>query len=432
MRPSRRLLLFAFGALAVSVLVIAVPALPTEAALAVWAALGIAVVTDAALSPTARSVEAILDLPGEVYTGEDVDVSLRLQRLSGRALPAFVSARLSLPDGLGGSGEFNMSGAGGTLTIAGRKRGKFDLQSLWLQWPGRLGLLDIVPRYRLARKLAVIPNIRPVRSGIIDVAISSTLYGVKENMMRGEGSEFHQLRDFTTGMDPRSIDWKRSARRRNLVAKETRAERNHQIILALDNGYLMREEIDGLPKIDHAINAALAMTWAAGLGGDMVGFFSFDAQPRVYLPPLPGRTAFPRLRSQAAELEYSDTESNHTLAMAHLNGRLQRRSLIVVFSDFVDTTTAELLVENIQVLNRSHVMVFVALRNPGLERRVRAQTHSLQAVAEAVSAGQMLRERQIVLDRLAQIGVICIDVEPKRLTAELVSAYLTVKARELI
>ena len=431
MRPSRRLLFYAMAALAASVLVIAIPALPTAVALTLWAALALAVLADAALSPTARSIDPTLDMPGEVYAGEDVAVSLRLHPRRG-ALPARVTARLALPEGLRGTGDFAMHGAGGTLSIAGSQRGRFELASLWLQWPGRLGLLDMVPRYKLDRHLAVVPNIRPVRSGIIDVAISSTLYGVKENIMRGTGSEFHQLRDFTTGMDPRNIDWKRSARRRNLVAKEMRAERNHQIILALDNGYLMREEIDGLPKIDHAINAALAMTWAAGLGGDLVGFFSFDARPRIYLPPQPGRAAFARLRGQAAALDYSEAESNHTLAMAHLNGRLQRRSLIVVFSDFVDTTTAELLVENIQVLNRAHVMVFVALRNPGLEARVRAQTGSLQAVAEAVSAGQMLRERQIVLDRLAQIGVICIDVEPNKLTAELVSTYLTIKARELI
>jgi hypothetical protein len=105
---------------------------------------------------------------------------------------------------------------------------------------------------------------------------------VKENRAIGEGSEFHQLRDFVPGMDVKTIDWKRSARRRALVAKEQRAERNHHVIVALDNGYLMREEIAGLPKIDHAITAALATAWAAAIGGDLVGFYSYDVRPRDF------------------------------------------------------------------------------------------------------------------------------------------------------
>jgi len=177
-------------------------------------------------------------------------------------------------------------------------------------------------------EIAAVPNIRSVQSGEIDVKVRSTLYGVKENILKGEGSEFHQLRDWMPGMDPRTIDWKQSARHRGLVAKEMRAERNHHVVLALDNGFLMRERIDGLPKIDHAVNAALAVAWAAGLGGDLVGLFAFDAQPRLFLPPEPGRAAFPRLRARMAGLAYESVETNHTLAMAHLHQRLRRRALL--------------------------------------------------------------------------------------------------------
>ena len=129
----------------------------------------------------------------------------------------------------------------------------------------------------------------------LDVAVRSALYGAKENLLVGEGSEFHQLRDFSRGMDPRGIDWKRSARHRSLLGKEMRAERNHSILLALDNGYLMREEIAGLPKIDHHITAMLSLAWAGVLTGDRVGLFAFDARPRAYQPPEGGRAAFTRL-----------------------------------------------------------------------------------------------------------------------------------------
>jgi uncharacterized protein (DUF58 family) len=271
-----------------------------------------------------------------------------------------------------------------------------------------------------------------VQSGRIDVAVRSALFGVKENMLRGAGSEFHQLRDYVAGMDPRMVDWKQSARHRALVAKEMRAERNHHVVLALDNGHLMREEIAGLPKIDHAIQAALACAWAAGLGGDLVGLFAFDSQPRLWLPPEPGRAAFARLRRRTAELAYRSLETNHTLAIAHLHGRLRRRALVVVFSDFVDTTTAELLVENVAVLSRRHVIVFVALRDPGLEAIADAAPENLTDVARAVTAAEMLRERRLVMGRLARLGVLVVDALPQAVTARLISAYLDIKAREIV
>ncbi|MEO1460187.1 MAG: DUF58 domain-containing protein, partial [Pseudomonadota bacterium] len=219
---------------------------------------------------------------------------------------------------------------------------------------------------------------------------------------------------------------------RSLVAKEMRAERNHHVIVALDNGYLMREAVEGLPKIDHAVNAALATAWAAGLGGDLVGLFAYDARPRLFIPPEPGRRAFAHLRARTAELAYESVETNHTLAMAALGARCPRRSLIVVFSDFVDPTTAELMVENLATLSRRHVVVFVAIRDPAVEARATAEPGDLDAMAEAVAAGAMVAERRVVLNRLARLGIRVIDTAPGQVSPRLIALYLDLKAREVI
>ena len=142
--------------------------------------------------------------------------------------------------------------------------------------------------------------------------------------------------------------------------------------------------------------------------------------------------AFQRIRSRSAELAYQSAETNPTLGLMNLNARLNRRSLIVVFSDFVDTTTAELMVENLAVLSRKHVLIFVALRDPSLTDRAQRAGESLSAMAEAVAAGEMARERQVVLDRLARLGIMVLDTEPGQLTPRLIAAYLTIKSREMI
>lgn len=434
MRPSTRLMLLAIGAFAVSMLAISIEPLPDELGLYLWVGIGGLLAADIALSRARSGWQVDLDGPVEIFTNEDGWFTLNL--LTAGGLPGEMRARLAWPQGLNGPEEIRLKptedGAAAEVPVRAIRRGRWTIERIWLSWASRFGLVSFCPRLDMQAEIAAVPNIRPVQSGQIDVTIQSTLFGVKENMLKGEGSEFHQLRDWVAGMDPRTIDWKQSARHRTLVAKEMRAERNHHVLLALDNGFLMREEIDGLPKIDHSVNAALACAWAAGLGGDLVGLYAFDSQPRLFLPPEPGRVAFPRLRSRMAGLDYSSVETNHTLAMAHLHQRLKRRSLIVVFSDFVDTTTAELLVENITVLNRTHVIIFVALRDTALERIANRSPDGMTDVARAVSAAEMIRERRVVMERLHRLGVFVVDAEPQNVTAQLISTYLTIKSREII
>ena len=434
MRPSTRLMALAIAAFAVSMLAIGLESLPDETGLWLFGALGLGLALDLMQSRARGGWHVGLEGQAEVFTGETADFALWLT--SAGFVPGQISARLDWPRGLEGPEEVWFEavdgGAVAHVEIRASRRGVWPIERMWLGWLSHYGLVHFCPKLTLDAQIAAVPNIRPVQSGQIDVTVRSTLYGVKENMLKGEGSEFHQLREYVTGMDPRTIDWKQSARHRALVAKEMRAERNHHVILALDNGFLMREQIAGLPKIDHAVNAALATAWAAGLGGDLVGMYAFDSQPRMYLPPEPGRAGFAKLRARTAELAYESVETNHTLAMAHLHQRLKRRSLVVVFSDFVDTTTAELLVENITVLNRAHVMIFVALRDPGLEAIAKATPDGMTDVARAVSAAQMIRERQIVMERLLRLGVFVVDTLPENATARLISTYLTIKSREII
>jgi len=432
MRPSTLLLLLASAMVALTAIVALAGSESTRLIVMLWAALGAAGLLDLVLTPGKRSLGITAEFPEQMFVGSSALAPVTIQT---RRLPPALEMQLDTPEGLVSKSEGvhqAAEGAVGDLALSCKKRGTFELTRLWFRWPSRLGLFEVIAKKTLEATVKGIPNIQPILSGEITSQVNAELFGIKTTAMRGEGSDFHQLREFTAGMDTRMIDWKRSARHNSLVARETHVEQNHQIIVCLDNGYLMREEIAGLPKIDHAINAGLAVTWAAGIGGDQVGFYTFDSRPQRYLPPQPGRKAFNRIRAEAAELDYSEVESNHTLAMAHLNGQLNRRSLIVVFSDFVDSITAELLVENISVLSRHHLLIFVALRDPALEAFRSPEDLSLQNIAKAVSAAQITRERALVFDTLQRLGVVCLDVEPNKLSAELISTYLDIKAKEMI
>lgn len=400
-------------------------------ALAPWAVLAVVAAGDLMLSVTRRK-HLEFDMPPEVFVGEAHDLKLRVPDA-----PKGLRARFDWPEGLSGAAEvvfeIGADGAGTAQTpCRAVRRGIWTVQQIWLFWPSRLMLFEFVPRLNITLETRVVPNIRLIQSGEIATTVQSTLYGVKENRAIGEGSEFHQLQDFVQGMDVKAIDWKRSAKRRGLVAKELRAERNHHVIVALDNGYLMREEIAGLPKIDHAVTSALAVAWAAAIGGDLVGYYAYDVRPRSFVAPQAGRRAFARLRSWTSELSYVGQETNHTLALTELNARTPKRSLIIVFTDFVDTTSAELLVENIAILAKRHLLIFVTIRDPDVEKLVETAPDDLDGVATLVAANQSISERRLVLERLARLGVTVLDARPETVTAKLISTYLEIKTREMI
>ncbi|MEM6390339.1 MAG: DUF58 domain-containing protein, partial [Pseudomonadota bacterium] len=125
-------------------------------------------------------------------------------------------------------------------------------------------------------------------------------------------------------------------------------------------------------------------------------------------------------------------ETNHTLALTELNARCKKRSLIIIFTDFIDTTSAELLIENIGLIAKRHLVVFVAIRDTSVEKLVEHAPEDMDGVAMLVAANQSIAERRLVLERLSRLGVTIIDAKPKAITAKLISTYLEIKARELI
>jgi uncharacterized protein (DUF58 family) len=233
-------------------------------------------------------------------------------------------------------------------------------------------------------------------------------------------------------MDRRLIDWKQTARHLNLLAKEVRAERNHQIVFAIDTGRLMCQPIGGAPRVDRSLNAALMLAYVGLKLGDRVSFFSYDSKPRLATGFAAGPAAFAHLKVLTAGIDYSTEETNHTLGLATLAERLQRRSMVVIFTDFEDTITAELMVENLTRLNRRHMLVFIAFRDEELETLSRASPETAKDVSRAVIAHQLLRERMLVLARLRRLGIYIIDAPADRLGPELVRAYDELRRQERI
>lgn len=318
------------------------------------------------------------------------------------------------------------------LPFSPSRRGTGEIEELWLRWTGPLGLGGRQVRRDVGQAVRVWPNLALVRSPTLQTFLKDAQFGLIARRMRGEGTMFEALAEFEPGMDKRRIDWKSSARHMHLYAKEYEAERNNQIVFAFDCGSAMCEPVGGLPRIDRAVSAALATAYVALKGGDRVALYGFAARPGLFTPFATDARDFPRLHRAAAGLDYHPQEPNFTLALATLAGQLQRRSMVVVFSDFTDPTSAELMVESIARLTGRHLVLFVTMTDAELTGIATTAPDDLQHLAMAVSADGLLRQRALVLGKLRQAGVDVIEAPWDRIGIRLIDSYLAIKRKGAI
>jgi uncharacterized protein (DUF58 family) len=433
MRPTAR-------ALALAALGLPLALLPAVAAARLWtlwpAFLGLltlALGADAQLAPRRRQLAASLELPAAIAIGEGAEARLTLR--APWRLPVTVAVDLSdkLEPQPRLRGEASVEGGELACRLVPKRRGRIVVERLWVRYTGPLGLVARVAVIELGREAVVVADTRPVRAAALRFAAErQSRAGQKIERYTGDGSEFDSLREYVRGDDARVIDWKASAHHKKLVARQHRAERNHQVVLAIDTGRLMAEPLGGVPRLDHAVTAALLLGYVSLRAGDLAGLAGFDARLGLWLAPRAGLGVFQALQRTAGRLEYSAAETNFTLALTTLGARLTRRSLVVVLTEFVDTVTAELMIENLSRLARRHVVIFVAMQDPGLAALAAAPPDDLRALNRAVVAAGLLRDREVVLRELAQRGIYALDAAPGRVHPRLVNTYLEIKRRERV
>ena len=314
------------------------------------------------------------------------------------------------------------------------RRGEGHLHRLWTRWQGPLGLIWMQRQDPIDHILAIVPDIELVTKTAIQFFSQDAIFGQKIQNLKGEGTEFDALAEFLPGMDKRSIDWKHSARHANLLAREYRTERNHNIIFAIDSGYLMCEDMVDetsvrLTKLDRSITASLIMGYVSLKLGDRVGLFGFDKAPSLYSAPISGTSQFGKFQNKASQITYSNEETNYTYGLSFLAQKLQRRSLIVVFTDFVDMTQSELMLETVARLLKRHLIIFVAFRNQPLSDLTTQTVTTPADMSQAVIAQNILFERNLVLTKLRRMGVDVLDADPNTLNIDIVNRYLALKAR---
>jgi uncharacterized protein (DUF58 family) len=280
--------------------------------------------------------------------------------------------------------------------------------------------------------IRVFPNYAAVtRYALLALDNRLSQIGLLKRQRRGEGMDFHQLRDYRDGDSPRSIDWKATARHVKLIAREYQDERDQQVLFLLDCSRRMNAKDDTLSHFDHTLNAILLLTFVAIRQGDAAGLMTFGATDDQYLAPKKSQATVSRFLNALYPLEPTLKTPDYYQAALNLGKRLNKRALIIVVSNVRDEDEDGLHVAMAQ-LQRRHLVLFANLKEVVIEAaadasRLNQTTVTDDALITFAAATQYAAAREATLARMRARGVKLLDVVPEKLPMALVNRYLDMK-----
>ncbi|MDR6092903.1 DUF58 domain-containing protein [Stenotrophomonas sp. SORGH_AS_0321] len=298
------------------------------------------------------------------------------------------------------------------------------LQSPWRLWTQRRS----VPP---ALDVRVFPNFVPLtRFALFSAEQASRMVGAHLKRRRGEGTDFHQMREYRIGDSLRQIDWKATSRARRLVSREYQDEKNQQMLLMLDTGRRMMASDGGLSHFDQVLNAALVLSYLALRQGDGVGLHAIGGEPR-WVAPKRGMGTIDDLLRASHDLQPKPVATDYLAAATRLSVLQRRRALVMLVTNVRDEDIEDLLAA-VKLLQRRHLVCVASLREQVLDQALQQPVLEPTDAAHAGAAAMYLEQRAQAHDALRSHGVMVLDVTADALPGALVERYLSVKRDGLL
>jgi uncharacterized protein (DUF58 family) len=310
-------------------------------------------------------------------------------------------------------------------------RGDLGFERPELRVRSRLGLWRRRLRAGQGERVRVFPNFRELmKYSLLATEHRTSALGIRQRPRRGDGLDFHELREYRTGDSLRQIDWKATARQQKTISREYQQERDQQILFLLDCGRKMHARDDALSHFDHALNALLLLAHVALRHGDAVGLLTFSGEHR-WLAPAKGGTQLNAMLRALYDLETTTRASDYVRAAQDLTTRVRKRALVVLVSNLRDEDHDELTLAT-RLLLRRHLVLVASMRERVLEQALEEPVRDTDDAVRVAATHQYLESRRLAHERLRRSGVLSLDALPDALAVALVNGYLDIKRASLL
>jgi uncharacterized protein (DUF58 family) len=313
-----------------------------------------------------------------------------------------------------------------TTTLAPTRRGDKTAALVAVRSIGPLGIAARQGRLSVPWTVRVLPPFRSRRYLPEKLSKLRQLDGQHRALLRGQGSEFDSLREYVVGDDVRSIDWRATARRRDVMVRTWRPERDRQILVMLDTGRTSAGRVGGVPRLDAAMDATLLLTALASRAGDRVDMIAFDRRLRARVVGTPRSAVLSAVAQAMAGIEPELVETDAAALSSAALTTARHRSLIVLLTDLNPAAIEDGLLPRLPLLAARHEVVVAAVADPALTEMASGRADAA-SVYGAAAAEQALAARQRVSALLQRRGAHVVDAVPDRLPATLADAYLALK-----
>jgi uncharacterized protein (DUF58 family) len=406
------------------------------AAIGVWpplAVVALLVVIDAARTPApwrfpvSRRLPRVLALDGEAeltwVVGNPTSRSYQIA-IADEFAPSLGVTRRRAAFSLPAHGR-----ATATATLRPSRRGTFRPTVLTLRVRTPMGLATRQAERDLPGILEVHPRFRSRAEAELRIRRGRILeQGRRSARGRGAGTEFEALREYVQGDPYRHVDWAATARAGHPVVRTYRLERDQSVIVLLDCGRVVAGSVDGVPRLDHGMDATLALATVATALGDRVGLIAYGGSVRRILTPRREREQLRRLSRELHALEPELSASDHHGAVREVLLRVRRRALIVLVTDLAPGVVDDTLLPALPPLLDHHRVVVAAVRDPTLTSRMSRPPETVLDAYGAAGAATVVGGREEIAARLRGLGIEVVDQPPGRFAASVADAYLDTKA----
>lgn len=279
----------------------------------------------------------------------------------------------------------------------------------------------------LESRLKVYPNYTPViEYALLSMENHLSLMGILKHRRRGQGMDFHQLREFREGDSLKQIDWKATSRMRKIIAREYQDERDQEILLLMDCGHRMLNQDGDLSHFDHSLNALLLLSYVALRQGDAVGVATFSHDQGRWIKPVKGVANINRLLNGIYDLQPSSQAPDYSSGAKQLLLRHRKRSLVIILTNLRDDDADDLQAA-VSLLKKHHRIVVVSLQEQAVNQILEQEVMSLDDALTVSATHGYLRKRQQLVQLLQKQGVKTLDVLPEKLPLALTNCYLDLK-----
>jgi uncharacterized protein (DUF58 family) len=313
------------------------------------------------------------------------------------------------------------------------KRGEYSFGALHVYVHTSLGLLMRRYTFDEQRMVPVYPSFLQMRKYQL-LAISNRLseIGVKKIRRVGHSMEFEQIRDYVKGDDIRTLNWKATARRGQLMVNGYSDEKSQQVYCLIDKGRAMRMPFAGMSLLDHAINASLVLCNTALIRQDKAGVISFAEEVSGMVPATRNPTQMTQVLEHLYRQKTRYLESDYEKLYSAIRHKVNQRSLLILFTNFESLYALQRQLPYLRRLARQHLLLVVFFENTGLDELIRKPAGNVEDIYNRTIAQKFAFEKKLIVRELQKLGILTVLTAPENLTIDTVNKYLEIKARQMI